>query len=130
MMFDAFVMVDWSAATVPRTGRDSIWICWSNKGGERLENPPVMDVSVSRHMGLFAVGRLAQRHGARVRLRHGNPQGLAALVWLPDSLIERHAVTAPRSGWGSDDTLPRMPVAVSPGPASPAVAAPVRQSRA
>src|SRR5438045_3705850 len=40
MMFDAFVMVDWSAATVPRTGRDSIWICWNDKGGERLENPP------------------------------------------------------------------------------------------
>jgi len=40
MMFDAFVMVDWSAATVPRTGRDSIWICWLEKDGERLENPP------------------------------------------------------------------------------------------
>jgi precorrin-8X/cobalt-precorrin-8 methylmutase len=39
MMFDAFVMVDWSAATVPRTGRDSIWICWHAKDGERLENP-------------------------------------------------------------------------------------------
>ena len=40
MMFDAFVMVDWSAATVPRTGRDSIWICWHAKDEERLENPP------------------------------------------------------------------------------------------
>ena len=28
----------------------------------RLDNPPVMDVSVSRHMGLFAVARLAERH--------------------------------------------------------------------
>ena len=26
MMFDAFVMVDWSAATVPRTGRDRVCI--------------------------------------------------------------------------------------------------------
>ena len=39
-MFDTFVMVDWSAATVPRTGRDSIWICRHASDGERLENPP------------------------------------------------------------------------------------------
>ena len=38
-MFDVFVMVDWSAATVPRTGRDSIWICWQDSRGERLVNP-------------------------------------------------------------------------------------------
>ena len=47
MMFDAFVMVDWSAATVPRTGRDSIWICWNDKGGERLENPPTRHAAKS-----------------------------------------------------------------------------------
>jgi signal transduction histidine kinase len=56
---------------------------------QRLDNPPVIDESVSRHMGLFAVGRLAERHGVRVRLRAGSPQGLTALVWLPDSLAER-----------------------------------------
>jgi hypothetical protein len=55
----------------------------------RLDNPPVMDVSVSRHMGLFAVARLAERHRVRVRLRPATPQGLSALVWLPDSAIER-----------------------------------------
>jgi len=38
-MFDAYVMVDWSAANVPRTGRDSIWICWHDRAGERLANP-------------------------------------------------------------------------------------------
>ena len=38
-MFDAFAMVDWSAANVPRTGRDSIWICWHDSTGERLVNP-------------------------------------------------------------------------------------------
>jgi len=30
----------------------------------RLDNPPVIDVSVSRHMGLFAVARLAERQGS------------------------------------------------------------------
>ena len=63
----------------------------------RLINPPVIDVSVSRHMGLFAVARLAERHGVRVRLRAGSPQGLTALVWLPDTLIERG--TRPYGGW-------------------------------
>jgi hypothetical protein len=54
----------------------------------RLDNPPVIDVSVSRHMGLFAVARLAERHGVRVRLRARSPRGLIALVWLPDSVTE------------------------------------------
>ncbi len=37
----------------------------------RLDNPPVVDVAVSRRMGLFVVARLAARHGIRVRLRPG-----------------------------------------------------------
>jgi signal transduction histidine kinase len=57
----------------------------------RLENPPVMDVSLSRHMGLFAVARLAERHEVRIRLCPASPQGLSALVWLPDTLIEHTA---------------------------------------
>jgi len=63
----------------------------------RLDNPPVIDESVSRHMGLFAVAHLAERHGARIRLRPGSPRGLTALVWLPDSLIER--VIRPFGRW-------------------------------
>lgn len=55
----------------------------------RLDDPPPIDESVSRHMGLFAVARLAERHGVRVRLHAGSPEGLTALVWLPDSLTER-----------------------------------------
>ncbi len=38
-MFDTFVMVDWSAANAPRTGRDSIWICRLGANGESLVNP-------------------------------------------------------------------------------------------
>ncbi len=57
----------------------------------RLRSTPVIDVSVSRHMGLFAVARLAERHGVQVRLRPASPQGLSALVWLPDAVIEHMA---------------------------------------
>ncbi|MBV9380860.1 MAG: hypothetical protein JO242_09340, partial [Streptosporangiaceae bacterium] len=71
----------------------------------RLDNPPVMDVSVSRHMGLFAVARLAERHRIRIRLRPATPWGLTALVWLPDTVIERSARvysgTGPQARGGS-----------------------------
>jgi signal transduction histidine kinase len=55
----------------------------------RLDNPPVVDVGVSRRMGLFVVGRLAARHGVRVRLRHASSGGLTALVWLPDTVAQQ-----------------------------------------
>jgi signal transduction histidine kinase len=55
----------------------------------RLDHPPVVDVSISRHMGLYAVSRLAARHGIKVRLRPGMPQGLSALAWLPGYLAKQ-----------------------------------------
>jgi signal transduction histidine kinase len=61
----------------------------------RLDNPPVVDVAVSRRMGLFVVARLAGRHGIRVRLRAASLGGLTALVWLPDEVITHETVTVP-----------------------------------
>jgi signal transduction histidine kinase len=57
----------------------------------RLDNVPVVDVSVSRRMGLFVVSRLAARHGIRVRLRPAATGGVTALVWLPDEVITGEA---------------------------------------
>ena len=76
----------------------------------RLDNPPVVDVAVSRRMGLFVVARLAAKHGIRVRLRPATSGGLIALVWLPDEAIVREALT------GSPDLR-------SPDPATPESAA-------
>ena len=59
----------------------------------RLDNPPVVDVAVSRRMGLFVVARLAARHGIRVRLRPAASGGLTALVWLPDEVISREGAS-------------------------------------
>ncbi|WP_461029288.1 sensor histidine kinase, partial [Streptomyces sparsus] len=50
---------------------------------DRLANPPVVDVSVSRRMGLFVVGRLSLRHGIRIQLRPSDSGGTTALVMLP-----------------------------------------------
>jgi signal transduction histidine kinase len=64
---------------------------------ERLANPPVVDVSVSRRMGLFVVGRLSLRHGIRIQLRPSDSGGTTALVMLPvdvTNVAERRAGAA------------------------------------
>jgi precorrin-8X/cobalt-precorrin-8 methylmutase len=43
-LFDAYVMVDWSAATVPRLGKDSIWICHVRRVGGGLQPPALLNV--------------------------------------------------------------------------------------
>jgi hypothetical protein len=91
----------------------------------RLDNPPTIDVSVSRHMGLFAVARLAERHRVRVRLRAASPQGVSALVWLPDSVIER--VSGSGTGQWQVPATSGLPVRTprgQDGPALPAGAVP------
>jgi len=89
---------------------------------QRLDDPPAIDISVSRHMGLFAVARLAERHKVRVRLRAGTPDGLTALVWLPDNVAGRETrrygdlpqrPSAPRAG----RTPSRHTIASGPGAA-------------
>ncbi|MER0448508.1 nitrate- and nitrite sensing domain-containing protein [Streptomyces sp. Edi4] len=53
----------------------------------RLANPPAVDAEVSQRMGLFVVGRLADRHGIRVQLRpSGEQAGTTSLVMLPDPI--------------------------------------------
>ncbi|MFD9815305.1 nitrate- and nitrite sensing domain-containing protein [Streptomyces sp. NPDC059080] len=71
----------------------------------KLANPPSVDVAVSQRMGLFVVGRLADRHGIRVQLRpSGEQAGTTSLVMLPD------AITHGGGGSGrfeEDFTVPR-----------------------
>ncbi|MGW0556902.1 nitrate- and nitrite sensing domain-containing protein [Streptomyces sp. NPDC002926] len=53
----------------------------------KLANPPTVDAAVSQRMGLFVVGRLADRHGVRVQLRpSGEQAGTTSLVMLPDAI--------------------------------------------
>ena len=78
----------------------------------RLDNPPVVDVAVSRRMGLFVVARLAARHGIRVRLRPApgrrpDRPGLAARRDRDPRYGRLSAHTAPlRSRWAG---LTRFP---------------------
>lgn len=57
------------------------------EANERIANPPVVDVSVARRMGLYVVGRLAARYGIEVRLAESQVGGVAALIHLPPDLL-------------------------------------------
>jgi signal transduction histidine kinase len=87
----------------------------------RLDNPPVVDVAVSRRMGLFVVARLAARHGIRVRLRPASGRGLTALVWLPDEVISHDAAAPAPAGMRRFDAAAATPTATVAGvPRGPA----------
>lgn len=60
------------------------------EANERLLNPPAVDVSVARRMGMFVVGQLSGRHGIRVQLRRPSPHGVTAVVMLPQNLVREH----------------------------------------
>ncbi|MFB4265782.1 nitrate- and nitrite sensing domain-containing protein [Nonomuraea sp. GTA35] len=89
------------------------------EANRRLAEPPVVDVSVSRRMGLFVVGRLALRHGIRVQLRKGEGAGLIAMVLLPPALIadgtQQPLPQRPAFGGGTVPSQPAAPL----GPSAP-----------
>ncbi len=63
---------------------------------EKLAEPPTVDATISRRMGLFVVGRLSQRHDVRVQLRpSGESAGTTSLVMLPPFLTHMAAAPEP-----------------------------------
>ncbi|WP_462166347.1 sensor histidine kinase, partial [Frankia sp. AiPs1] len=56
---------------------------------ERLANPPPFDLSTSERLGLFVVGRLAERHSVSVRLRPSPYGGTMAIVLVPGTLLRQ-----------------------------------------
>ncbi|KUN17439.1 hypothetical protein AQJ23_41625 [Streptomyces antibioticus] len=73
---------------------------------ERLASPPTVDVSVSRRMGLFVVGRLSQRHGIRIQLRPSDSGGTTALVMLPVDVAQGGKKPQPKPGQGAGGGAP------------------------
>ncbi|MDQ1645776.1 MAG: hypothetical protein QOJ50_1960, partial [Cryptosporangiaceae bacterium] len=67
---------------------------------DRLARPPVFDVSVSRMMGLFVVGRLATRHHVGVHLKSANSGGTMAVVALSPEVLTPSQFGRP--GLGAD----------------------------
>ncbi len=62
----------------------------------KLAEPPEVDVSVAREMGLYVVGQLAKRHEIRVTLANNDDieGGVTAQVILPVSLLHKGSAPA------------------------------------
>ncbi|MFD2398603.1 sensor histidine kinase [Prauserella oleivorans] len=65
------------------------------KANARLADPPDLDVSVTRRMGLYVVARLAKRHGIEVRLRENEDieGGVIARIVVPAELLTQQPQT-------------------------------------
>jgi len=83
-LFDTYLIVDWSAARTPKTGRDSIWVCrLGGDDGETVANPP------TRHAARALIAEMladAVRKGERViagfDFPFGYPAGFARRLGL------------------------------------------------
>ena len=81
-LFDHYVIVDWSAANRPRTGRDSIWVCHRGPDGERVENPPTRHLARELLMEILARVGPAERAVLGFDFPFGYPAGFAARLGL------------------------------------------------
>jgi signal transduction histidine kinase len=99
-----------------------------NELNERLANPPMVDVAVSRMMGLVVVARLAARHGVKVELRAARERGTIADMTLPAGVLVPRALSGranagmPTAGMpavGPNDMVQARPIPSTPAPRSP-----------
>ena len=63
-LFDAYVVVDWSAAGQPKTGRDSIWFALYTREGGRLRRKALVNPATRE----AATADLGDRLAAQQRL--------------------------------------------------------------
>lgn len=115
-LFDQIVVVDWSASSVPKRGRDSIWVAGVRTdadGSPSLVNPPTRHGAAAHLDELLANSNGPVLVGIDVCL--GYPQGFAAAARLTGS-----AMPAWRAAWhhlataiddGIDNTNNRFVVA-------------------
>jgi hypothetical protein len=59
VLFDAYVMVDWSAAARPVTGEDSIWACAIERGNGRLRRTSLVNPATRNEARLWLAERLS-----------------------------------------------------------------------
>jgi signal transduction histidine kinase len=86
----------------------------------QLEHPSAADSAISAGMGFLVVGKLAARHGARVRLQPAESGGLTALVWLPDDIVMTPGPAASPGFGGFDSSTSGPGPRQAAGPGRPA----------
>jgi signal transduction histidine kinase len=91
------------------------------EANEQLARPASIDLAGAQRLGFYVVGRLAARHGVKVRLRRSWFGGVAALVLLPSALLggpETEMEPARAAGRQGGPAPPDQPPAVAqPGAA-------------
>ncbi|MCW2883293.1 MAG: histidine kinase [Streptosporangiaceae bacterium] len=88
---------------------------------QRASNPPEFSPSSSVHLGLFVVGRLAERYGIRVELKRSAYGGTTAVVLIPRELVLDEAEAPVPAAVGALGA-PAEAVAAPPVAAAPALA--------
>jgi hypothetical protein len=83
------------------------------EANEQLARPASIDLAGAQRLGFYVVGRLAARHGIKVRLRRSWFGGVAALVLLPSGLLGGPETDLEPAG------RPAGQPAVDPGPSGP-----------
>ena len=78
-------------------GMDSLKLGEANK---RLSEPPALGPAAVQSMGLYVVGRLADRHGVKVQLRRSSSNGVLALVRVPQAGLVAASAVRPVTGLG------------------------------
>ena len=80
MRFDRVIIVDWSSAGVPKTGRDSIWIGTADRSGTTAENIPTRFQAEQRLATICAEVPPKERLLIGVDFGLGYPRGFAQRV--------------------------------------------------
>lgn len=91
------------------------------EANELLRNPPEFKLTSTARLGLFVVGRLAERHQIEVQLRRSPYGGITAIVLIPEKLITGRP---PASELGDVELYPGLAPAM-PRPRNGAHHAPV-----
>ncbi|GAA4076336.1 sensor histidine kinase [Actinomadura miaoliensis] len=94
---------------------------------ERIADPPEFNMQSSVQLGLFVVGKLAERYGVQVSLKRSAYGGTTAVVVVPRELVvepsDRRGATGPQpvtDGQTTENGLAvRQPAAVGAAPVGP-----------
>jgi precorrin-8X/cobalt-precorrin-8 methylmutase len=114
LLFDDYIFVDFSAASAPKLGTDSIWLAHGSGAGGRLRVRDLQNISTRRALEANLRGRLTELVAAGRRLLLGldfpyaYPEGAAsALRFGPDPRGDWHAIWTALAGRVEDDARNR-----------------------